>query len=482
MDEVTIPALPPDKFDDILGPERAAEFAAALDRRRSEQGDGTLWHINSTAAGGGVAEMLQSILSYIVGAGITCRWLVIDAHDGFFALTKQLHNLLHGDPGDGAGLPDDARDIYERALSDEIEQIVELVQPGDAVILNDPQTLGLAPALRERGAQLIWACHIGADTVNEESRTAWKFLAPYAACTERQVFSRPQYVPDEFDRDQVAIIPPCLDAFSPKNQTLDDDAIRAILTASGVVPGEASGAAEFTRQDQSIGKVTARADMMEDAPIPADARIVTQISRWDSLKDHAGVMTGFVEHVPESLGAHLVLAGPSPESVTDDPEGLQVIEDLKAQWAALPDDQRARVHLACLPMDDLEENAAIVNALQRRSDVIVQKSLAEGFGLTVAEAMWKGRPTVGARVGGIQDQIDDEATGLLIDDPEDPAELGRAVTSLLEDPEAGARLGSAARERVIADYLAPCHLTRYLDLVSAVHSTSVSGAEALSTS
>ena len=399
MDEVTIPALAPDKFDEVLGPERAAEFAAALDRRRSEQGAGTLWHINSTAAGGGVAEMLQSILSYLVGADVACRWLVIDGNDDFFAVTKQLHNLLHGDPGDGGGLPDDARDIYERALTDDTARIIELVQPGDAVILNDPQTLGLAPALRERGVGLIWACHIGADVASEESRAAWEFLAPYLAATDRQVFSRPQYVPDQLDRERVAIIPPCLDAFSPKNQLLDDDTVKAILAASGVVAGEESNPPEFTRQDQSIGKVAARADMIEVAPVPMDAPIVTQISRWDALKDHAGVMTGFVDHVPESFGAHLILVGPSPESVTDDPEGLQVLEELKAQWAALPDNQRARVHVACLPMDDLEENAAIVNALQRRSQVIVQKSLAEGFGLTVAEAMWKAdRPSVAGSV------------------------------------------------------------------------------------
>jgi trehalose synthase len=161
--------------------------------------------------------------------------------------------------------------------------------------------------------------------------------------------------------------------------------------------------------------------VVEVAPLPMDARLVVQVSRWDRLKDPLGVMDGFANHVAGRTDAHLVLAGPATAGVSDDPEGAEVLQECVAAWSRLPAETRARVHLACLPMDDVEENAAIVNALQRSAVVGVQKSLAEGFGLTVAEAMWKGRPVVASRVGAIQDQVTDGVSGLLLDDPWAPS-------------------------------------------------------------
>jgi trehalose synthase len=204
--------------------------------------------------------------------------------------------------------------------------------------------------------------------------------------------------------------------------------------------------------------------MIEEAPIPADAPIVTQISRWDPLKDMGGVMEAFTAHVPEGLEAHLVLAGPEPEAVADDPEGKETFHAVKAGWEELSEPARQRVHLACLPMDDLEQNAATVNALQRRSQVVVQKSLAEGFGLTVAEAMWKSRPVVGSRLGGIQDQIEAGRSGLLIDDPRDLKACGAALTKLLFDRTRADAMGKRAHQRVGREYLAPVYLGRYLNL------------------
>jgi trehalose synthase len=174
-------------------------------------------------------------------------------------------------------------------------------------------------------------------------------------------------------------------------------------------------------------------------------------------------MEGFVRFVAPHTDAHLVLAGPSVEAVTDDPEGARVLEDAYAQWELLAPGLRERVHLAALPMEDGQENAAIVNALQRRADVVVQKSLAEGFGLTVAEAMWKARPVVASRIGGIQDQIE-EGTGVLLDDPADLREFGAAVTALLADREGAEAMGRAAKARVTERFLGPRHLTQYLDL------------------
>jgi trehalose synthase len=194
--------------------------------------------------------------------------------------------------------------------------------------------------------------------------------------------------------------------------------------------------------------------------------VVVQVSRWDSLKDPVGVMRGFAED-PDLDEAHLILAGPAPSSVADDPEATDVLADVESVRSELSEADRRRVHLANLPTDDVEENAIIVNALQRRADVAVQKSLAEGFGLTVTEAMWKERPLVAARVGGIQDQIEDGINGLLVD-PRDLTGYGNAVQSLLEDRARADALGRAAGRSVRARYLPPQYLGAYLELFSAL--------------
>jgi trehalose synthase len=164
-------------------------------------------------------------------------------------------------------------------------------------------------------------------------------------------------------------------------------------------------------------------------------------------------------------GAHLVYAGPDVESVADDPEGLRMLRESIALRAALPAEARSRVHLASLPMEDLDENAFVVNALQRHASVVVQKSLAEGFGLTVAEAMWKARPMVASRVGGIQDQIVDGDSGVLLDDPRDLAAFGAAVIALLGDPPRAGRMGERARERVRDRFLNARTLLDYLRVI-----------------
>jgi trehalose synthase len=191
---------------------------------------------------------------------------------------------------------------------------------------------------------------------------------------------------------------------------------------------------------------------------------VVQVSRWDRLKDPVGVIRGFAEHVAPQSGEHLIVAGPAVEAVSDDPEGAAVLAEARAQWERLSEDIRSRIHLACLPMEDTEENGAIVNALQRRASVVVQKSLAEGFGLTVAEAMWKARPVVASRIGGIQDQIVDGVTGVLVD-PADLRRFGEAVVELLGDPARAALMGERARRRVRDEYLGPRLLRQFLRLI-----------------
>ncbi len=179
------------------------------------------------------------------------------------------------------------------------------------------------------------------------------------------------------------------------------------------------------------------------------------------MKDMAGVMKGFAQYVDPSLDAHLLLCGPVVTGVADDPEAAEVLDECTDLWRELPHAVRSRVHLACIPMADADENAAIVNAIQRHASVVVQKSLAEGFGLTVAEAMWKRKPVVASAVGGIVDQIEDGIHGLLVDDPADLRTFGAAVESLLRDREDAARLAENARQRVIDEFLGDRHLEQY---------------------
>jgi trehalose synthase len=199
-----------------------------------------------------------------------------------------------------------------------------------------------------------------------------------------------------------------------------------------------------------------------------------QVSRWDRLKDMAGVMEGFARLSPRRADAHLMLVGPAVAGVTDDPEGAQVFAESLETWRTLPAGVRERVHLASVPMDDPGQNATIVNAVQRHAAVVVQKSLAEGFGLTVTEAMWKGRPVIGSAVGGIRDQIEDGRSGVLVD-PRDTGAFAAALERVLGDERLARRLGAAAHLRVRDQYLGDRHLGQYAELFQTVLSRAPSG-------
>ena len=469
LTSVPVHALSTERFASVLDAEVYERFDELAKGARERFAGRVVWNVNSTPRGGGVAEMLQSLLAYARGAGVDARWEVIRGEPEFFRVTKRIHNHLHGAPGDGGGLGAAEREAYEAALAPNASELLEVVSRDDVVILHDPQTAGLVPPLNEAGVPVIWRCHVGIDSPNELAREAWAFLVDYVREADACVFSRRAFAWEGLDEDRIALIAPSIDAFSAKNQDLDQHAVAAILCVAGLQQDGTSGhaAAEFIRQDGSPAHVVRQAELYQEAPVRPDDRVVVQVSRWDRLKDPLGVMEGFVDHVAGD-DAHLVLAGPSVEAVTDDPEGAEVLAEVREKLEGLDPARRARVHLAGLPMDDLEENAAIVNALQRRADVIVQKSLAEGFGLTVAEGMWKGRPVVASRIGGIQDQIVDDVSGVLLNDPLDLEEFGGAVRRLLDDPAAADAMGREARQRVRSEFLGVRSLTQYLDLIERV--------------
>jgi trehalose synthase len=467
LQHVDVPTLPIERFAEVLTAEQEDGRERTVARARQSLAGRVVWNVNSTAFGGGVAEMLRSLIAYSRAAGVDTRWVVMGGEPDFFRVTKRMHNNLHGDPGDGGSLGDLERSIYEAVAAANAEQLAGLVQPGDIVIAHDPQAAGLVQPLVDLGAHVIWRAHIGLDLPNDRARAAWSFLLPYVSPAAAYVFSRDAFVWEGLDPQRVHVIRPSIDPFSAKNQQLPEARQRAILCAAGILADGGPGAPLYERHDGSSGRVGRRATMIEARPLdPADP-VVTQVSRWDRLKDPLGVIDGFVAHVDHGTNAQLVLAGPEPASVTDDPEGADVLRSCVARWQSLAPEARERIHLALLPMADAEENAAIVNALQRWSSIVVQKSLAEGFGLTVAEAMWKARPVVASRVGGIQDQIEDEVNGVLVD-PGDLAGFGAAVSRLLRSPSRAQRLGVAAQARVREEFLGVRHLTEYVDLLGQV--------------
>jgi len=472
IQEVELGAQPIDRFLSISGAEAIARAKQLGEEMSSRLTGRAVWSVNSTATGGGVAEMLRSVLPYVRGFGIDCRWVVIGGTPDFFRITKRLHHALHGSYGDGSPLGDDESAVYESVLRANASEISGLVRPRDVVVLHDPQTAGLAPTLRSLGAIVIWRCHIGADDPNPETEVGWRFLEPYICDATATVFTRRQYVPDICNHGRSMIIPPSIDAFSPKNQEMTDEVVRAILVHTGLLGGTPPEALPtFVRLDGSPGRVDRRADVIGLGPVPSpDAPLVVQVSRWDPLKDPVGVMWGFARlaEMQPQLEANLILAGPNVHAIEDDPESARTLDAVIERWRALAHRIRERVHLASLPMADLEENGAIVNALQRQATVVVQKSLREGFGLTVTEAMWKERPVLASAVGGIQDQIRDGADGLLLRDPNDIESFASLLGRLLSDPELRQRLGGQASERVRTEYLPLRHLTQYAQLLDRI--------------
>jgi trehalose synthase len=440
---VPVVPIPLARLEPLLSPERIArvdEYAAAA---RWLLAGRTVWNISSTANGGGVAEMLHTIVAYGAGTGISVRWLVLTADVEFFTVTKRIHNRLHGVPGDEGALGEAERSAYDATLEQHLDEILLLVQPGDVVLLHDPQTAGLARPLRDRGAHVLWRCHVGLDERNEWTDQAWGFLRELVEPAQACIFSRAEFAPDWVDPRWLRVIPPSLDPFSPKNDDMTALEVEERVHREGLV--------------------------VEGPPLPDVAPIVLQVSRWDRLKDMGGVLDAFAEHLDElPPDVHLVLAGPDPGGVADDPEAAEVLAECRDRWHHLSSRARQATHLVAVPTTDPDDNARIVNALQRRATVVVQKSLAEGFGLTVTEAMWKGRPVVASAVGGIRDQVQHGISGLLVDDPRDGAELAAALASLLTDTDRCATMGHAAHLRVLDHYLADRHLIQYVELFAQV--------------
>lgn len=376
-----------------IGPPGILDEIATLARRLR---GARVLHVSSTATGGGVAELLRFLVPFLRDAGVDARWWVIEGTEEFFHVTKALHNGLQGAP---IGLDDAMRVSYVEVAH---ENAAALPDGFDLAVVHDPQPAALASIRPEIATRWAWRCHVDSSMPDP---LAWDFLGPYIEHYDAAIFTLEAFVPPGFPEIPVTIEAPAIDALSSKNAPLARSEVEAIC---------------------------GRLDL------PLDAPLVAQVSRFDRWKDPLGVIEAHRlarRAVPDS---HLALVG---GAASDDPDGAamraQVVEAARGdpQVHVLPD------------LADVE-----VNAVQRASRVVVQKSLREGFGLVVSEALWKGTPVVGGRTGGIPLQIGDGVAGALVDDVAGCAE---AVARLLRDPVRARALGEAGRERVRERFLAP---------------------------
>lgn len=369
-------------------------------------------NINSTSVGGGVAEILTRMVPLLRQLGVDTRWEVIKGNEKFFNITKKIHNALHG-----VRVEITAQDI-EYFLQVNQENAQEIDFSGDIIFVHDPQPVALVEkksALGE-GKKWVWRCHID---FTEPKREIMNFLKSYIEKYDCTVFSAPAFSRD-LNIPQV-LISPSIDPLSDKNKELPEEAINSVLERFG---------------------------------IDKERPIVTQISRFDYLKDPLGVIEAY-KKVKKHIDCQLVLAG---GGATDDPEGMKVLEEVKSASANDPN-----IHVLFLPpASDVE-----INALQRASTVILQKSLKEGFGLTVAEALWKAKPVIASAVGGIPLQISHKYSGILTYTIEGTAYY---LKQLLNEPEYAKKLGENGREHIKNNFLITRHIRDYLLLFLSLYS------------
>jgi trehalose synthase len=430
----------------------------------------TVWMVGSTARGGGVAEMLPTIVSLLRDLGVSIEWVVIGSREpAFFALTKRIHNLIHGtgDPELTAG----DRALYERVNRENAAALRELMRPGDLLVVHDPQPLPIAGLLRDLGpSTAVWRCHIGLDTENAATRAAWSFLGPYLDPYDAAVFSAPEYIPERLAR-RSTVVYPGIDPLSPKNRDLSLRQAIEVMCNGGLIacPGPTVGDRYAGLAQRLLPDGTWASTAEGDGFGLLTRPIVTQVSRWDRLKGFRPLLEAFAalkRDISSAAAAatplhrryldlvRLVLAGPDPAAIQDDPEARDVLDELRAVYLSLPVTLREEIAILLLPMQSLEENALMVNALQRASTIVAQNSLREGFGLTIAEAMWKRVPILSnSRACGPRQQVRDGLDGRMIADPENRDQLRRALGEMLSDPARLERWGHSAQRRAHDQFL-----------------------------
>ncbi len=414
LDLVTIPRLSLAAYEPVAGAEAVAEI-----RRLAEPFRGArVLHVNATAFGGGVAELLPTLCGLMNDLGIDAEWRVITGDDAFFNVTKALHNGLQGMP-----IPFDEamRTTYRMAG---LRFAAAFDGQYDFVVIHDPQPASMRSLLRDAPGHWIWRCHID---LTAASPDAWGIVRPLIEAYDAAIFTMQDYVKPDLSVPAVALIPPSIDPLSVKNAPMSPGEVDAVMRRLGIDP---------------------------------DRPLLVQVSRFDPWKDPLGVIEAYRTVKREIPGVQLALVG---SMATDDPEGWRIYQHV-LRYAGLDDDLFIFTNLDGV-------NAPEVNAFQRAADVVLQKSLREGFGLTVSEALWKGVPVVAGRVGGIPMQIGAEEGGRLVDSVDGAAQ---ACLELLEDGALRSKMGAAGQERVRRNFLSTRNLRDYLMLFQALHTGNMS--------
>ena len=436
-----------------------------------------IWVLNSTAQGGGVAEMLPRQISALRELGLDVEWVVLETDQpAFFRLTKRLHNMLHGTPG-GAPTAEEVR-TYNEVSRENADQLASMISAEDLLVVHDPQPAGVGALLApEVGLPTLWRCHIGFDATTPDTELAWEFLRPQVEPYDRAIFSLADYVP-EFLRERSAIIPPCVDPLSSKNCELNHTEFLAILSNAQVIqPPEPELTPRFEQPVLALQPDGSWAPPAKHGGSAIPFRpIILQVSRWDRLKGFEPLLEAFTQlkrpqtrlatdarHARRLELVALVLAGPDPAGVDDDPEAVEVLERLTACCMDLDPELQKQVFLLKLPMGSEKENALIVNALQRSATVVVQNSVREGFGLTATEAMWKGIPIVTSSAAGLRSQVEDGVSGRRVLNPRDPDEICKVLDDILHSPAHRRSLARAGQKRVAEHYLLFSQLRLWLD-------------------
>jgi trehalose synthase len=385
-------------YQEIVGPGVIDELKALSDRVMRRR----LQHVNSTSVGGGVAEILTRLVPLLRELGIEASWDVIKGDQAFYNVTKAIHNAVHGK----GTITEQMMEIFR---ANQEMNLREIRLTGDVLMIHDPQPVGLIELKNEFGRNWVWRCHID---VSNPDPCVWNFLRPYVEQYDAAIFSMPDF------SQQLPIpqfrIAPSIDPLSEKNRDMDPAEVEKVLEKYSIDP---------------------------------ERPLLTQISRFDRLKDPVGVIHAYRLVKKRYASCQLVLAGGGAD---DDPEGAEVLKEVREAAANDPD-----VHILLLPpFSDLE-----INALVRASTVVIQKSLKEGFGLTVSEALWKGKPVVAGAVGGIRLQVIDGITGFLVHSVEGTA---NQISYLLRDRKLREYLGQNGHNHVKQNFLLTRHVRDYI--------------------
>ena len=415
-------------YTELLEPSLVEELRSLVARMEGER----IIHVNSTAVGGGVAEILRSLIPISKGLGLDTDWYVVSPPAEFFDVTKKIHNLMQGAEG---SLTPKERHTYTTYAGQAANLDFSAIE-ADVWILHDPQLLPMMALLPEDTyPPIVWVCHIDLSAPNLDMLAS---VSGNIREADVKVFSLEQYVPAGLEDASVEIIPPAIDPLSVKNRPMDVDEARIRMVAMGI-----------------------------DVARP----LVTQVSRFDPWKDPWGVVEAY--RIVKQQMPQVQLAYLGASHAADDPEGKVIFEEISAQTKDDPD-----IHLygdADIPLESVD---LVVSAFQTASDVVLQKSVREGFGLTVTEAMWKSQPVIGGNVGGIRLQISDGESGFLVNDV---PQCAQRILRLLQEPELRASMGEAARTSVRQRFLLPRFLRDYLKACQEAKAVRAIGAMAFDT-